>query len=223
MIELANVIKTYEERIILDVPALCFEHGKRYALIGMNGSGKTTLLRLLAGTLKADKGEISGVAHADMGYMPQASYAFSFTVRKNVEIALQKSDQPRQAALDALDSVGMLALAEACGDKLSGGETQRMAFARMIGRPRGLLLLDEPTSAMDIRGTDQIEALLLDYAAKNDCTVIFSTHSPAQALRLAQEVVYLDQGKVVEQGCVEQVINQPHMEATRLFLQHWRL
>jgi len=98
-----------------------------------------------------------------------------------------------------------------------------MAFARMIGQPRALLLLDEPTSSMDIQGTDQIEALLLKYAADNACTVIFSTHSPAQALRLAQEVVYLDQGKVVEQGCVEQVINQPRMDSTRLFLQHWRL
>ena len=98
-----------------------------------------------------------------------------------------------------------------------------MAFARMIGQPRALLLLDEPTSSMDIRGTDQIENNLLRYAAENGSTVILSTHSPAQALRLAEEVVYLDQGKVVEQGCVEQVINQPRMNSTRLFLQHWRL
>jgi tungstate transport system ATP-binding protein len=223
MISLHNITKRYEGRTILDVPQLTFEAGKRYALIGVNGSGKSTLLRLLAGTLKPDSGEIKGVPLADMGYMPQSPYAFSFSVHKNVDIALQKTAQLAESALAVLKTVGLSDLAHARGNKLSGGETQRMAFARMIGQPRALLLLDEPTSSMDIRGTDQIEALLLKYAAANACMVIFSTHSPAQALRLAQEVVYLDQGKVVEQGCVEQVINNPRMDSTRLFLQHWRL
>jgi tungstate transport system ATP-binding protein len=223
MISLHNVTKRYAGRTILDVPQLSFEEGKRYALIGVNGSGKSTLLRLLAGTLKPDSGQIEGVPLADMGYMPQSPYAFSFSVRKNVEIALQKAVQPAESALAALETVGLSALAQARGDKLSGGETQRMAFARMIARPRTLLLLDEPTSSMDIKGTDRIENNLLRYAADNGCTVILSTHSPAQALRLAQEVVYLDQGKIVEQGSVEQVINNPRIDSTRLFLQHWRL
>ncbi len=223
MISLHNVTKRYAGRTILNVPELNFEEGKRYALIGVNGSGKSTLLRLIAGTLLPDSGQIRGVPLADMGYLPQTPYAFSFSVRKNVEIALQKTAQPVESTLAALETVGLSALAEARGDKLSGGETQRMAFARMIGQPRALLLLDEPTSSMDIQGTDQIENNLLRYTAENSSTVILSTHSPAQALRLAQEVVYLDQGKVVEQGCVEQVINQPRMDSTRLFLQHWRL
>ncbi len=223
MIQLTNVSKQYAGRTILEIPELTFESGKRYALIGVNGSGKTTLLRLMAGTLQADCGQIRGVPLADMGYMPQSPYAFSFSVRKNVEIALQKSTQPAEKALAALAAVGLEKLAEARGDKLSGGETQRMAFARMIACPRALLLLDEPTSSMDIKGTDQIENQLLRYAAENGSTVILSTHSPAQALRLAQEVVYLDQGKVVEQGSTEQVIKHPRMESTRLFLQHWRL
>ena len=223
MITLHNITKRYENRTILDVPQLTFEAGKRYALIGVNGSGKSTLLRLIAGTLRADSGQVRGVPLADMGYMPQSPYAFSFSVHKNVEIALQKTAQPAESARTALEAVGLNALAEARGNKLSGGETQRMAFARMIGQPRALLLLDEPTSSMDIKGTDQIENLLLRYAADNGSTVILSTHSPAQALRLAQEVIYLDQGKVIEHGSTEQVINHPRMDSTRLFLQHWRL
>jgi tungstate transport system ATP-binding protein len=223
MITLIHVTKQYEHRIILDVPRLTFESGKRYALIGVNGSGKTTLLRLIAGTLRPDSGKIENVPLQNMGYMPQSPYAFDFSVLKNVEIALQKPPQPAEKALAALEAVGLEKLAGARGNKLSGGETQRMAFARMIARPRALLLLDEPTSSMDIKGTDQIENQLLRYAAANGCTVILSTHSPAQALRLAQEVVYLDQGKVVEQGSTEQVINHPRVESTRLFLQHWRL
>lgn len=223
MITLTNVTKQYETRTILDVPQLAFESGKRYALIGVNGSGKTSLLRMLAGTLQPDSGEIRGVPLDDMGYMPQSPYAFSFSVQKNVEIALQKSAHPAGKALAALNAVGLGELAGARGNKLSGGETQRMAFARMIAQPHQLLLLDEPTSSMDIKGTDQIENTLLRYAADTGCTIILSTHSPAQALRLAQQVIYLDQGKVVEQGGTEQVINHPRMESTMLFLQHWRL
>ncbi|HQL28375.1 MAG TPA: hypothetical protein PLA26_07600, partial [Anaerolineaceae bacterium] len=95
--------------------------------------------------------------------------------------------------------------------------------ARMIARPRKLLLLDEPTSSTDIRGTDSIENTLLDYARNSGCTLIFSTHSPAQALRLAQEVIFLHQGKILEKGPALEVLENPQTESARLFLQHWRI
>jgi ABC-type phosphate transport system ATPase subunit len=98
-----------------------------------------------------------------------------------------------------------------------------MAFARMIARPRKLLLLDEPTSSTDIRGTDQIEKTLLRYPADTGCTVILSTHSPAQALRLAEVIIYLDEGKVIEIAPAEALLNHPRHERTRLFLQHWKI
>lgn len=223
MIELVGVTKQYGPRIILDIPRLSFEEGQRYALIGVNGSGKTSLLRLLAGTLLPDTGEVSQISCDDMGYMPQSPYAFDFSVQKNVEIALSNCPNPESLALKALKAVGMSSLARARGNRLSGGETQRMAFARMIARPRKLLLLDEPTSSTDIRGTDQIEKNLLRYAAETGCTVILSTHSPAQALRLAEQVIYLDQGKVVENGPAEAILHNPQKESTRLFLQHWKI
>lgn len=223
MIELINVSKTVQMRTILDIPRLSFEKGKRYALIGVNGSGKTTLLRILAGTLKPDTGKAKNVPIKKMGYMPQSPYAFGFSVQKNVEIALPKSSRAKKLAAKAIQAVGMAPLAHARGNQLSGGETQRMALARMIALPRKLLLLDEPTSSMDIKGTDQIEAALLQYAADTGCTVIFSTHSPAQALRLAEEVIFLDQGKIVEQGESESVLKSPQNESTKLFLQHWRI
>ncbi len=223
MIELQNVIKTYGDRTILNIPRLAFEEGKRYALIGVNGSGKTTLIRMLAGILKPDCGEVRNVPLESMGYMPQLPYAFGFTALKNVEIALAKSPDASERAMQALKAVGMAPLAYARGNKLSGGETQRMAFARMIALPRRLLLLDEPTSAADIKGIDQIEKTLLKYAADTGCTIILSTHSPAQALRLAEEIIFLDQGKIAERGAAEDVLHNPQNERTRLFLQHWRL
>jgi len=109
------------------------------------------------------------------------------------------------------------------GNKLSGGEAQRMAVARMIAKPRKLLLLDEPTSSTDIRGTDAIENTLLEYAKETRCTLIFSTHSPAQVLRLAEEVIFLNQGRILEKGSARDVLGNPQTESARLFLQHWRI
>jgi len=223
VIELIDVSWKYAARVILDIPRLSFEPGKRYALIGVNGSGKTTLLRLLAGSLLPDSGEIRNVPRDEMGYMPQAPYAFGFSVQKNVEIALAGFPDAEKLAYKALKAVGMSALAQSRGNRLSGGESQRMAFARMIARPRKLLLLDEPTSSTDIRGMDQIEKTLLRYTADTGCTVILSTHSPAQALRLAEEIIYLDEGKVFEIAPAEALLNNPRHERTRLFLQHWKI
>ena len=223
MIELINITKKYSGRTVLNIPRLSFKDGKRYALIGENGSGKTMLLRIIAGTMKPDTGIVKNVPADSMGYMPQYPYAFSFTVQKNVEMALSQSPDAAKRALRALKAVGMADMANARGNKLSGGETQRMAFARMIAKPRRLILLDEPTSSTDIKGMDKIEAILLRYASETSCTVIFSTHLPAQALRVAEEVVFLNQGEIAEQGTSEQVLKNPQSESARLFLQHWRI
>ena len=223
MIAMQDVLVQYNERVILDIPELHFAEGKRYGLIGENGSGKTTLLRLLAGTLSPTRGQVTRMGADGMGYMPQNPYAFSFSVLRNVEMALDGEAEREVAAREALRRVGMDGLAQASGSKLSGGEAQRMAFARMIAKPRRLLLLDEPTSSTDIKGTDLIEATLLDYLQANGCTLIFSTHSPAQALRLAEEVIFLDQGRIVEQGLAESVLETPQNERTQLFLAHWRI
>jgi tungstate transport system ATP-binding protein len=223
VIELIHIQLTFASRVILNIPHLSFEDGKRYALVGVNGSGKTTLLRIIAGILKPDGGEIKGLPAGMMGYMPQSPYAFGFTVQKNVEMALPNSPNAAKQAYEALSAVGMSGLADAHGNKLSGGETERMAFARMIALPRKLLVLDEPLSSADIQGTDQIEATLLSYVAETGCTLILSTHSPAQALRLAEETIFLDQGEIIEQGLSKDVLKNPQSERARFFLQHWKI
>lgn len=223
MIELRGITKAYDERMVLDIPHLIFITGRRYALIGVNGSGKTTLLRILAGVLKPDQGEVTYLPPDHMGYMPQAPYAFSFSVKKNVSIALGQHKDSDKHVLQALKTVGIDHLRDARGNILSGGETQRMALARMIVKRRNLLLLDEPTAAADICGTSQIEKALLDYVVTNNCTLILSTHSPAQALRMVDEVIFLDQGKVIEQGPVKNVLQRPNHAFTKMFLDHWKL
>ena len=223
MISIRNLIVQAGGRAILDIPFLDFEEGKRYGLIGENGSGKTTLLRILAGTLNPTRGELSRENPDGMGYMPQAPYAFSFSVLRNVEMALENNPERRGAALRALEAVGMQNFITARGNKLSGGEAQRVAVARMIAKARKLLLLDEPTSSTDIRGTDSIENTLLEYARTTRCTLIFATHSPAQVLRLAEEVIFMDQGRILEKGPARDILENPQTESARLFLQHWRI
>jgi tungstate transport system ATP-binding protein len=223
MISVRDVLVQVGGRVILDIPLLKFEEGRRYGLIGENGSGKTTLLRVLAGTLLPTQGQVTRQNPNSLGYMPQAPYAFSFSVLRNVEMALENTPERRDNAVRALEAVGMRNFLAARGNKLSGGEAQRMAVARMIAKPRKLLLLDEPTSSTDIRGTDAIENTLLEYAKETRCTLIFSTHSPAQVLRLAEEVIFLNQGRILEKGSARDVLGNPQTESARLFLQHWRI
>ncbi|HOZ38955.1 MAG TPA: ABC transporter ATP-binding protein [Anaerolineaceae bacterium] len=223
MIVLRDVVQQFGGRIVLEIPELQFVPGKRYGLIGENGSGKTTLIRMLAGTSKPTSGRIEGLEGKKVGYLPQSPYAFSFSVLQNVALALNGHGDAKEIAQKALVAVGMESLMDARGDRLSGGEAQRMALARVLVRAYDVLLLDEPTSSTDVRSMDLIETTLKEYVQKTQCTLIFSTHSPAQALRLADEVLYLEKGRVVEQGLAETLFHSPQDERTKAFLRHWSL
>jgi len=220
-----NIKKEYQGRCVLDIEDLRFEQMKRYALLGANGSGKSTLLKILAGAEKQTDGtiKIDIAGKKAIGYLPQTPYGFSISVLKNVLLALDNYPDRQEKAKAAIESVGLGALIHASGSKLSGGETQRLAFARIISMPRKLLLLDEPTAATDINGINLLEKALLKYCEQNECTVIFSTHSPAQAIRLADEVVFLHQGLVAEHGPAKQTLREPQSTEARAFLNHWKI
>ncbi len=223
MIVLRDVVQQFGSRVVLEIPDLQFVPGRRYGLIGENGSGKTTLIRMLAGTSKPTSGTIGGLDGRTVGYLPQSPYAFSFSVLENVALALEGHKDAKEIAENALVAVGMEGLMEARGDRLSGGEAQRMALARVLVREYDVLLLDEPTSSTDVRSMDLIEQTLKEYVQLTQCTLIFSTHSPAQALRLGDEVLYLEKGKIVEQGAAESLFKSPKNERTKAFLRHWSL
>lgn len=223
MIELNDIRVEVKNRTILDIPGLELAEGKRYGVIGENGSGKTTLLRLLAGTLVPNTGQLLGMPVAgQVGYLPQSPYAFSLSVLENIKMAITEENS-EQIAKTALEKVGLSALLRSRGDRLSGGEKQRMGLARLLALPRSLLILDEPSSATDIRGTDVIEALLLEWHRESKGTLIFSTHSPAQVVRLAEEVLFMDKGRVIERGSPKELFDAPQNEETRSFLSHWKL
>ncbi len=225
MIELSQVQKRYGERVALNISTLTIPAGERIALIGPNGSGKSTLLRLLAGVIRAEQGTISlgGLTKTEIGYLPQHPYAFDLSVQKNVELALSGEKEKTKRAQEALERVGLLHLAKARANRLSGGETQRMALARVLARPRKLLLLDEPTASADIQAIDQIERAIQDYMQQTNCTLIFSTHMPSQAMRLSKRVLALDGGNIGELGETRQVLQEPQANSTQAFLKNWKL
>jgi len=225
MIELVNVQKRYGARVALDIPQLSIEPGERLAVIGPNGSGKSTLIRLLAGVLAPDAGTIQtgNLPRGEIGYLPQQPYAFDMSVQRNVELALAGEADKAKIAQEALERVGLLHLSKACANRLSGGETQRMALARVLARPRKLLLLDEPTASVDIQAMELIERAILDYADQTGCTLVFSSHAPSQAMRLSTRVLALDGGKIGELGETAQMLQSPQAESTRAFLKSWRL
>lgn len=223
MIALRDVVQQFGGRVVLEIPGLQFLPGRRYGLIGENGSGKTTLIRMLAGTSRPTSGIIEGLQGKKVGYLPQSPYAFSFSVLENVAMALDGRKDAKELAQKALVAVGMESLVEARGERLSGGEAQRMALARVLVRSYDVLILDEPTSSTDVRSMDLIETTLKEYVEKTQCTLIFSTHSPAQALRLADEVLYLEKGRLVEQGPAQELFHSPEDERTKAFLRHWSL
>ncbi len=229
LIELRSLQRLFHRRKVLDIDQLALMRGHRYALVGANGSGKSTLLKLLAGVIKPTGGEI--VYHGldgeyDRAYLPQKPYRFSFSVRQNVIMAIpdkaMDKQQRRQQAEEALRRLGIEALADAKGNKLSGGEGQRLALARLLAMPHRLLLLDEPTSATDIAGNELFEEALKNYLAQNQSTLIFATHTLSQAVRLADTVIFLDDGKAVEQGPPEQVLYHPQSDGGKAFLRFWQ-
>ena len=225
MIELKGVKKEYSGRCVLDIREAVFEKGKRYALLGTNGSGKSTLIKILAGTIKPSEGEVrsSMTDKKATGYLPQKPYGFSFTVLRNVMMAIEKCPEREDLAKAAIEAVGMEDFIKADASRLSGGETQRIAFARVIALHREFLILDEPTAATDLLGIDQLEAALLKYYNENGCAVIMATHSPAQAMRLCDELIFLHKGQIVEQGEIRQIMDDPKSEEFSAFLNHWRL
>lgn len=229
-IEIEGLRKCYGERTVLDVDSLELESGCSYALVGPNGSGKSTLIKLLSGVEPATAGRIGVKGDATreslaVGYMPQKSYVFGFSVHRNVAMALEGSARAREdvdaRVREALEAVGMADMAGSRGSGLSGGEAQRVALARMLVQDLDVLLLDEPTASMDIAGTMLVEEALRAYRERTGCLVLTATHAPSQARRISDRAVMLAEGRVAEFGTTADVLSSPTSDAGREFLSYW--
>ena len=209
--------KTYDGHCVLNFEGMELEPGKVYAVIGANGSGKSTFAKCIAGIIPADKKGQIIEKKITVGYMPQKSYAFSMSVEKN--IALGGDDKERAQRL--MEQLQITHLAKKKGNRLSGGETARMALARVMMSAYDLLILDEPTAAMDIETSLLSENLIMDYCKDTNCALILVTHSLQQAKRVADQVLYFYKGKLLEFGEKEEVLNSPKQPETKRFLEFY--
>ena len=213
-ISVENVSKSFrvERRslpVLDDVTFAVPEHGVS-AVLGPNGSGKSTLLRLISGLLEPDSGRITiddqPVSDADqrVGLVFQEPRLLPWrTALDNVafplELAGMGAAERRERARSLLELVGVAAFADARPHQLSGGMRQRVAIARALARDPQILLLDEPFSALDALTRERFNAELLDLWQRTGTTILLVTHSLAEAVFLADEVVVLSKspGRVV--------------------------
>ncbi len=216
MIELKNLKKTYKERTVLDIDKLTVDDGTILAVAGANGSGKTTLLRILAGQLRVSEGEI--ISPESLLYMPQQAYAFRGNLTDNITL----SGADKDTAKKLLEKLELSHLAEKKATSLSGGELQRLSLCRVLSKKAELLLLDEPTSACDVRGAELVVKAIKEYREENGCTVVMSTHAPALALKAADRMIILGNGKIEADGTPADIFNNPETDWAKSFTAGWK-
>ena len=208
--------KTYECRKVLSFAGCTLPEGGITAVIGSNGSGKSTLAKVLCGIEKADNGT-APCQGIKVGCMPQKNFAFRMSVEANVLVA----GGDKETAQELMERLGITHLKKQRAKRLSGGETARMALARLLLHEYDLLILDEPTAAMDMESTALTEEVIREYCRKHHCTVLWVTHSLQQARRAADHVLFLKDGELCEEGAAEKVLYRPEKEETKKFLQFY--
>ncbi len=186
--------RAFDGRVVLDHLDLDIRRGEFVAMIGRSGTGKSTLLRALAGLDRDTGGELTVTAPSAVVFQEPRLVPWK-RVWNNVALGLRAGD-PRTIARTALDEVGLAARADAWPLTLSGGEAQRAALARALVREPGLLLLDEPFSALDALTRISMHGLVLSLWERHQPAVLLVTHDVDEALALADRVLVLSDGKI---------------------------
>nr|WP_269329459.1 amino acid ABC transporter ATP-binding protein [Kineosporia babensis] len=236
MLSIQNLRKTYGSSVVLRDLSLDVAEHDVVVLIGASGSGKSTLLRCLDlletvddGVIELEGREITDPrADADqvrsrIGIVFQSFNLFPhLSVLDNITLAPRKvhkvpAEVARERALAMLERVGLKHRADAYPDHLSGGQQQRVAIARSLVNDPVLMLFDEVTSALDPELVGEVLAMLRDLKSEG-MTMLVATHEMGFARQVADEVCFLDGGRVLERGAPEQVLGEPTEERTQQFL-----
>jgi ABC-type multidrug transport system ATPase subunit len=220
--------KTVGLRTILDVRDLVFPDDSIVMVIGPNGAGKTTLIQTISNLDKVSDRDISyddqkRISLSQVNHMVQHSYLFDLSVEENLRWG-GRGVVDMQTKIDALiDKLDLNSLRKEKCRNLSGGEAQKVAFARTILSEKPLIILDEPTSAMDVAATRRCEELIVQLNREKGISFIMTTHNPSQAMRIGQHILLMDQGKVVEAGSPYHFLNEPLNPIAQAYLENWRL
>ena len=243
-LEIRNLRKNFGSVAALQDISFDVERGSCLAIIGSSGGGKTTLLRCLNFLERPDEGQIYlngdllydaeaekkrkeedlrqkrmhfGLVFQNFNLFPQ------YTALDNVCLALRLNqafpqDEIRQRGERLLTQVGLAQRMDSYPHMLSGGQQQRVAIARALAPEPDILCFDEPTSALDPELTGEVLKTIRALREQN-ITMIIVTHEIAFAREVADQVLFIDEGAIVEQGSPSQVIDNPAKERTKLFLQ----
>ena len=236
IIEIKNLYKNFDSLEVLKGINLDIKSGSVVAIIGSSGSGKSTLLRCINLLEQPTKGEIlfNGVnindpkvnidkVRQEIGMVFQSFNLFeNMNVIQNCMIAQTKvlkrnKQEARKIAVEYLNQVGMSDFIEADTRQLSGGQKQRVAIARALTMNPKVILFDEPTSALDPEMVGEVLEVMKKLA-KSGITMIVVTHEMGFAKEVADEIIFMDQGVILEQGAPKQIFENPKFDRTKEFL-----
>jgi polar amino acid transport system ATP-binding protein len=248
VLQVSNLKKSFDELNVLQDISFSVRHGEVVAVIGPSGSGKSTLLRLINQLERVDSGEITvcGKVLCSNDADGQAVYAEPDTLRQiRLQIGLvfqnfnlfphfsilrnlteapmvvlgKKREEAEHLARQLLNKLGLQDKADAYPWQLSGGQQQRAAIARALALNPEMIFFDEPTSALDPELTGEVLKVIRSLAEEN-MTMVVVTHEMAFAQELADRIIFMDQGLIIEQGTPEQVFSSNN-ERTRQFLRRY--
>ena len=239
MLEVKNIHKKFGSNEVLKGVDFKVEKGSVIAVLGNSGSGKTTLLRCISFLEQGDKGEITfDDFHKDitavtrkeirqlrmkMGFVFQGYNLFrNKTALDNVleGLTIARKNSPEEAkkkAMEMLEKVGMADRANFYPDQLSGGQQQRVAIARAIAYNPEVVLFDEPTSALDPRLTSEVLDVMKKLAHEG-MTMVVVTHEMGFAKEVGNRVLFMADGKLLEEGTPEEIFDHPKHERLKEFL-----
>jgi general L-amino acid transport system ATP-binding protein len=231
-----DVHKWFDRLHVLKGINLTIKVGEVVVVFGPSGSGKSTFIRTInrleehqRGTIIVDGIELThdirniAAVRSEIGMVFQQFNLFPhLTVLQNVTLAplwvrRRPKDKAEQIAMDLLKRVGIPEQAHKYPAQLSGGQQQRVAIARALAMQPKIMLFDEPTSALDPEMIKEVLDVMVELA-KSGMTMIVVTHEMGFARSVANRLVFIDSGQVVEEGTPEQIFSQPQHERTRLFL-----
>ena len=243
MIEIQNVRKSFGDREILKGIDMTVPTGSVTVILGPSGSGKTTFLRTLNFLEKADAGQmtlnditvdlhkaskkeiLNSRRHTSMVFQMYNLFS-NMTALENVMEGLvtvkqMKQSEARAKAEQCLEAVGMKGFEAYYPVQLSGGQQQRVGIARAIAMDPAVILFDEPTSALEPELVGEVLGAIKNIAREMHVTMIVVTHEIAFAKEVADQVIFMEQGVIVEQGTAKEVISNPREDWTRQFLNRY--
>ena len=236
MIDVKNLSKSFGKHLVLDDISEHIYPGEKVVIIGPSGSGKSTFLRCMnqmelpsSGVITFDGVNITDpkvnidLIRRQMGMVFQHFNLFpNMTIRKNITLAPVRTGLMKQAEADALaiqllKRVGLEEKANAYPGQLSGGQKQRIAIVRALAMNPKLMLFDEPTSALDPEMVGEVLEVMRELAHEG-MTMVVVTHEMGFAREVGNRILFMDEGKIVEQGTPDEVFNHPKHPRLQEFL-----